>query len=280
MSVKHTHLPALVLAGLAAFAPGFALPADSGESLMRAGDRCFVEADYACASRSYRQASALSSRTQLRVRLGVALTAEGSYAAADSAFALLRAEPGRQRMAAFYLGNVRYAQHDYEAALNNYAAAQAVPDTACWYAAALAGRAICAERLGYVSMAGQYRRDLERRFPGSLEKKLFAQGFAPFSTDSSQTFASLPSRAPATASTDASGSFTVQVGSFATIENATRTQEKLLKEFDGVLVSAGQVEARTYYRVRMGSFTSEEEAEAFAKSRLAPRGIDYKVIKQ
>jgi tetratricopeptide (TPR) repeat protein len=274
------HLRVLVLAGLSAFTPALALPADNGDSLMRLGDRCFVEADYPCASRNYRQAGALSSRVELRVRLGVALTAEGSYTAADSTFALLRAEPGRQRMAAFYLGNVHYARSDFEAALNDYTAALAVPDTACWYAAALAGRAICADRLGYVSMAGQYRRELERRFPGSLEKKLFARGFAPFGSDSSRTFASPLPGAPPTATTDAGKPFTVQVGSFATIENATRMQEKLLKEFDSVLVSAGQVEARTFYRVRMGSFASEEDAAAFAKNRLAPRGIDYKVIRQ
>lgn len=75
-----------------------------------------------------------------------------------------------------------------------------------------------------------------------------------------------------TASTSSpEGPFTVQVGSFISRSNAFSLREKLQKVYKDVYIAELKTPENTYYRVRVGSFRTREEAYEFAM-RLAQDG--------
>lgn len=67
------------------------------------------------------------------------------------------------------------------------------------------------------------------------------------------------------------GPFTVQVGSFISRSNAFSLREELQKVYKDVYIAELKTPENTYYRVRVGSFRTREEAYEFAM-RLAQDG--------
>ncbi len=74
-----------------------------------------------------------------------------------------------------------------------------------------------------------------------------------------------------------SAGYTVQVGSFAAEENARELERILDADFQDVEVVRRLVAGSTYFRVRVGKFSSHLEAEALAK-RLAARGLNVLIM--
>ncbi len=75
--------------------------------------------------------------------------------------------------------------------------------------------------------------------------------------------------------TATSGPFTLQVASFTEPDNAYRLKRILQYSYNGVYIMRVWVGGRTYYRVRIGRFSTREEADSLAK-RLSREG--YEVI--
>lgn len=75
----------------------------------------------------------------------------------------------------------------------------------------------------------------------------------------------------------AAGTFTVQVGSFSQWINALRLKEELSCHFKGVRIVPLDLGPRRYWRVRIGSFPSRQEAASMAQ-RLARKGYDVIVM--
>jgi rare lipoprotein A len=73
--------------------------------------------------------------------------------------------------------------------------------------------------------------------------------------------------------------FTVQVGSFASPENARALERSLAGEFPGVEVVRRTVGAETYYRVWVGDFALRWDAESMAE-RLARHGLSVIVLER
>lgn len=67
------------------------------------------------------------------------------------------------------------------------------------------------------------------------------------------------------------GPFTIQVGSFVYRANAIRLMEELQKVHKGVYITELRTPEATYYRVRLGRFSTREEAHIYA-IRLARDG--------
>jgi len=68
-----------------------------------------------------------------------------------------------------------------------------------------------------------------------------------------------------------SGPYTIQVGSFHERDNAMRLKAGLDLKYRAVYVSETTIDETTYYRVRVGTFSSKEEAFSVA-SNLAEEG--------
>ena len=71
--------------------------------------------------------------------------------------------------------------------------------------------------------------------------------------------------------------YTVQVSSHTSRENASVVQRKLDLEFNDVRVESANVKGRTYYRVRVGRYSSKKEANK-AASKLRRNGYTTRVI--
>ena len=72
-------------------------------------------------------------------------------------------------------------------------------------------------------------------------------------------------------------SYSWQVGSFSSRANADQTAEKVRAGFEGVRVVSAQVKGATYYRVRVGSYTSKSAAED-AYPKLTRMGFDPIIV--
>ncbi len=74
------------------------------------------------------------------------------------------------------------------------------------------------------------------------------------------------------------GGYCIQLGSFAARKNARRLMEDFQSQFPDIRIEDARVRGRTFYRVRIGSFSSEERARRFGAGRLRRRGISYRVV--
>ncbi len=73
--------------------------------------------------------------------------------------------------------------------------------------------------------------------------------------------------------------YTVQVGSFVNRAYALALKEELGRTFDGVFMASRVIGGETYYRVRVGTFASREQASRVA-ARLAARGYRVLIVEQ
>lgn len=71
--------------------------------------------------------------------------------------------------------------------------------------------------------------------------------------------------------TGASSSLTIQLGAFTDITNANRFKKGLELRYENVSVSAALVRGEKFYRVRIGKFSSLEDAQRVTK-KLADEG--------
>ncbi|MGH7379957.1 MAG: septal ring lytic transglycosylase RlpA family protein [Candidatus Methylomirabilales bacterium] len=75
------------------------------------------------------------------------------------------------------------------------------------------------------------------------------------------------------------GRFTMQLGSFTSRENATAFAGTLQQRFNGVHLVPARLDGETVYRVRMGTYQSREEARSGAEA-VAKAGYDVVVMEQ
>jgi rare lipoprotein A len=76
--------------------------------------------------------------------------------------------------------------------------------------------------------------------------------------------------------------YTLQVGSFAEIENALKLREQLSQNYSAVSqISIVPLHGKdtTYYRVQLGTFSSRAEAEGYAQ-QLAGRGLPIIIMEK
>ena len=68
------------------------------------------------------------------------------------------------------------------------------------------------------------------------------------------------------------GNFTIQVGAFENPDNAARLRSQLDRQFINAHVTRGEVDGKTFHRVRVGRSTSLDVAESQRQS-LSSRGF-------
>lgn len=62
------------------------------------------------------------------------------------------------------------------------------------------------------------------------------------------------------------GPFTLQVGSFKELPNASRLKMALELKYSKVYITEAEIDGSRYYRVRIGKFPAKEEASRYAKT--------------
>jgi cell division septation protein DedD len=73
--------------------------------------------------------------------------------------------------------------------------------------------------------------------------------------------------------------YTVQAATFAEEESARQLKERLSKKFERVFIVPLETSVARFYRVRVGSYGSEERAEQVA-GKLALEGLEPVVLRK
>lgn len=76
-----------------------------------------------------------------------------------------------------------------------------------------------------------------------------------------------------------SAQFTVQAGAFVEEGNAKQLKQRLSRRFDSVSIVSSESNVGKFYRVRVGSYSSEEKAELVA-SKLTLEGLEPIVMRK
>jgi len=74
--------------------------------------------------------------------------------------------------------------------------------------------------------------------------------------------------------------YTLQVGSFGSMQNAAALQKRLGKNFKDVTIAPITVANQTFYRVRIGTFKNKELATNFGTDSLSRSGLSYRIVEK
>jgi len=74
--------------------------------------------------------------------------------------------------------------------------------------------------------------------------------------------------------------FTIQVGAFASKDNADNLVKRLTGKYDDITVSTTGIGDQTLYRVRVGTFQKKEDATAFADKLIIEAGLSARVTEK
>lgn len=251
-------------------------------SFARLGDYSFARKDYSVAVENYRAAAQKSSLPIFRHKWALASMATGDNMAAQSLWHTLSLEYGDEfsSMANYYLGLLQVKKGNYPDALSLFEKCGKADPKQYWTIASLAGKLECASMLGLSEKAKEYSEQLKPFQKNLLEKDLLGLS----ATDSVSLKSDLPAKTDLASELDSVrsslGLYTLQVGAFGSVENARNLQKKLSKEFKDVTMVEAMPGEQVFYRVRIGSFLSREEALKFASDSLTQAGLKYTVVEK
>ena len=251
-------------------------------SFSRLGDYSYARKDYPGSVENYRQAAKKSSLPVFRHKWALASMAAGDDMAAQSLWHTLSLEYGDEfsSMANYYLGLLQVKKGNYQDAMGLFEKCGKPDVKHYWTIASLAGKLECASMLGLSEKAKEYSEQLKPFQKNLLEKDLLGLS----ATDSVSLKSDLPAKTDLASELDSVrsslGLYTLQVGAFGSVENARNLQKKLSKEFKDVTMVEAMPGEQVFYRVRIGSFLSREEALKFASDSLTQAGLKYTVVEK
>lgn len=74
--------------------------------------------------------------------------------------------------------------------------------------------------------------------------------------------------------------YTLQTGAFGLESNAVKMKINLEKSFKNISIKAQKSGERTLYKVRVGQFSSQQDALTFAAGKLRPKKIKFRIVKE
>jgi septal ring-binding cell division protein DamX len=131
--------------------------------------------------------------------------------------------------------------------------------------------------MGDSARAAEYEQ-LAERFSGKSLPVTTRQEPTPAAPVSKPSSAVTAIKTPAPTSGDST--FSLQIGSFTSYENAQKRMSSVKKLFSEAKIIEGTINGQTLYRVRLGSFPTKDEAQAFGRRKLQPPGIPFSVVRE
>jgi len=247
------------------------------EAFGRLGDYNYAIRSYTKAAEYYRQASIKSKDSQYKHKWAMASMLSGDIEAAKSLWHTLTLEYGDQisQKSWYYLGLLHLKQTQYQDAYDCFSKSGKTDPGNSWTVAALACKYECAIRLGLNDKVKTYREQLAIYKNTILESDILQ----PLVVSEKKIKPDSESVKPVTGP-DSTPLYTLQVGAFGSVENAAKLQSALNKIFKDVTVIAVTLEEKVFYRVRVGTFSSREDAELFGNESLSKSGYSYKIVQK
>ncbi len=276
------------------------------EACSRLGDFYCCKEDYDKAQRFYSRAEKILKHDSDRHMKALAIFKKGDNRTAESIWLGMvssEQEAGSADQARYYLGNAFYQQGNYEQAFNCYVKASRAEGSE-WAAPALTGACLSAANRGETTHSTILFEQIQKKYPAILEKELLkAVEIKPVSfveadigtrddfgavEEANQPEKSVPEdvtepeevKEPQKEIEPQRGLYTLQVGAFGSTENARNLQKKMRQHFDHVTVKEEIVRGIKYLKVRVGSFSKEEEALAYGEKFLRGNDIAFRVVKE
>jgi tetratricopeptide (TPR) repeat protein len=188
----------------------------------------------------------------------------------------------------YYLGNTCFKQEKYGKALDYYTKASEMKD-ASWAASTMAGACLSALNLGNAKQSEELYTRIQKEYPASLESEMLKEALHKGST---VTVTDIPSRDDFASVDLGSGEekkepektigdplYTLQVGAFSSSENANTMAKKMEEDFDNVSIIKEKEHKKIFHKVRIGSFTTHDEALSFGEKELKTKGVAYRIVK-
>lgn len=244
----------------------------------RLGDYSYALKEYQKSVEFYRLAAKNSSSPEYRHKWALSSMAAGDIEAAQSLWHTLSLEYGDEisQMANYYLGTLQLKNGNYQNAHNYFIKTGKADQKHYWTIASLAGRLECASRLGLTDKVKVYSEQLKPFQNSILEKDLLELSISDYHADKED----LAGEDKEDSADTLSGIFTLQAGAFGSAENAANFQKKLSKEFKDVTVVEAKLGEQVFYRVRVGTFKSREDAQVFASDSLGKKGLSCTVVEK
>lgn len=251
-------------------------------SFGRLGDYCFARRDYLASVENYRQAAKKNSLPLFRHKWALASMAAGDNNAAQSLWHTLSLEYGDEfsSMANYYLGLLQVKKGNYKDAMNLFEKCGKPDSKQYWTVASLAGKLECASRLGMSEKVKVFGEQLKPFQKNLLEKDLLELSATDSASLRSGSSGKMNLASELDSVSSSLGLYTLQVGAFGSAENARNLQKKLSKEFKDVTMVETKPGEQVFYRIRIGSFSSREEALKFASDSLTEAGLKYTVVEK
>ncbi len=247
----------------------------------RLGDYSYARKDYSVSVENYRQAAKKKSLPLFRHKWALASMAAGDNDAAQSLWHTLSLEYGDKfsSMANYYLGLLQVKKSNYKDAMSLFMKSGKPDPKHYWTIASLAGKLECASKLGMSEKVKEFSEQLRPYQKNLLEKDLLE-----LSADSASLRSGSLGKKDLSSELNSLGSslglYTLQIGAFGSAENARNLHKKLSKEFKDVTMVEAKPGEQVFYRVRIGSFSSREEALKFASDSLDQAGLKYSVVEK
>lgn len=241
------------------------------------GDYSYVYSAFKTAAERYRKASMIEPGTpEYRHRWALAAAALHDDATARSLWHTITLEHGTDlaRRAHYQIALLDIDEGKYDSAFARLDKAGSVHGKKAWTIAAAAAKLECAIKLGKKKEKKALEKELKPYRERLLEKDIV--GLAAIRADKKS---GVPVAAGSVAAGQPEGTrYTLQVGAFGSLDNATGLQKKLSKHFDEVTLLPVTLSDQVFYRVRIGTFKNKEAAEAFGKDSLAEAGVTFKAV--
>ena len=239
------------------------------------GDYSFVHSAFKTAAERYRRAAALQSLSEYRHRWALAAAALDDMKTARSLWHTITLDRGTDLAleAQYHIGLLDMEELQYDSAFVRFDKVGKIDTTKSWTVAAAAAQLECAIKLEKKKTIAKLEKELKPFSDRLLERDLVK--LASLRTEKKSS--GVQNTKPAAPSNQAT-LYTLQVGAFGSLDNATNLQNKLSKRFGSVTILPVTLSDQVFYRVRIGSFDNKDEAEAFGTDSLTPAGISYKAV--
>ncbi|MBN1576956.1 MAG: SPOR domain-containing protein [Chitinispirillaceae bacterium] len=238
------------------------------------GDYSFVHSAFKTAAEKYRLASTIRSDPYYRHRWALAAAALHDIKTARSLWHTITLDHGTLLAleAHYRIGLIDMEEGLYDSAFQRFCRAGGIDAARSWTIAATAAKLECAIKLGKADSVKALEKRLQPFGEQLLERDLL--DLASLRTE--KKTAGAPADAPVPSGDETA--YTLQVGAFGSLDNATNLQKRLEQRFREVSILPVTLSDKVFYRVRIGAFKSKAAAEAYGGDSLAPAGITFKAV--
>ena len=193
--------------------------------------------------------------------LGLSYCRDGNYLRASDIFEIIIGEFRKSKFipdAKLGLADTFFLRGNYERAAKEYAILLADKSADKFRASLYYRLSRCASMMGNQQAAKDYSDRLKKEFPLNIEAGLEKPGCVLPVSGNNGSF------------------FTVQVGSFSSMTNASKLLNELTKKGYSAYIEKPDAEAKQIYRVKVGKLSSLKEAETL-ENQLSQEGYPTKV---